>query len=105
MQTAAQIEEAPAFARGCRGHRGNHFVPVASGDGRWTYYWLNSRQALFWRNRDVKEKAALARNLTKGCFVCRLERAMKRKVVREDEARMRCDGFLAFNKETRDRTS
>jgi len=84
MQIAAQIEEAPATARECRGHKGNHFVPVTSGDGLWRYYWLSSRQARFWRCRSETEKGAIVGGHGQECFVCRVQRAMEAEAVMED---------------------
>jgi hypothetical protein len=85
MQIAAQIEKAPATARECRGHCGNHFIPVAVGDGHWVYYWLTPPQLWFWRARSAMEAAALARDLGRECFVCNLERALEKELLYGDE--------------------
>ena len=76
MQIAAQIEKAPVAARECGGHRGNRFVPVAAGRGRWRYYWLDSKQARYWRSRSEPEKAELVKSQGSRCFVCHLQAAM-----------------------------
>lgn len=80
MQIAAQIEEAPATARECRGHHGTHFVPVSTGDGHWVYYWLSLPQTWFWRNRSVTEKAKLVRSKSE-CFVCSLQEELERETL------------------------
>ena len=78
MQRAALMERAPATSRECRGHNGNRFVPVPTGDGHWTYYWLTTQQARFWRSREEEEKASLVRSRTSECFVCRLQTEMEK---------------------------
>jgi len=81
MQIAAQIRMTPANSRECRGHRGNHFVPVFLGDGRWVYYWLSLPQAWFWRSRNAKERMELVRIGNKGCFVCGLQNSLEKETL------------------------
>jgi hypothetical protein len=85
MQIAAQIERAPATSRVCGGHHGTHFVPVASGNGRWVYYWLTLPQLWFWRILSAREKAILAQNENHGCFVCQLQIALERRAMFGEE--------------------
>jgi len=81
MQIAAQVRMAPADPRACRGHHGNHFVAVSTGNGRCVYYWLSLPQAWFWRSMKPSEKARFAGRLAAGCFVCALQKALEEEAI------------------------
>jgi len=84
MQIAAQIERAPAEARECRGHHGNHFFPVPMGEGHWVYHWLSLPQVWFLRSGSAAELARLVRLSRQGCFVCTVQAALEEEALLGD---------------------
>lgn len=83
MQKTAQTLMAPALAHCSRGHHGCRFTPVATGNGRWMYFWLTLPQLWYWRNLTERERKELVRN-SRECFVCDLQGALENDALFED---------------------